>query len=105
MEQIFDIVKQVTGVMLVFSVLLHVFSGSSYQRYFQFMEGAMILLLILLPLCGRLKNEDITKDCFQKFQNEWDIREIEEEMERIGKERENFILQEGQAVQNEGNVE
>lgn len=105
MEQIFDIVKQVTGVMLVFSVLLHIFSGSSYRRYFQFVEGALILLLILLPLCGRLKSEDITKDCFQKFQNEWDIREIEEEMERIGKERENLILQEGQAVQNEGNVE
>lgn len=105
MEQIFDIVKQITGVMLVFSVLLHIFSGSSYRRYFQFMEGLLILLLAAAPLFQQLKKEDIVEDSFKKYQKQWEMREVEDEMERIGKRRENLITQEGQAIQNERNVE
>ena len=105
MEQIFDIVKQITGVMIVFSVLLHIFSGSPYRRYFQFMEGLLILLLVTAPLFRQWKQEDIVEDCFRKYQKQWETREVEEEMKRIGERRENLINQEGQAVQNEGNVE
>lgn len=105
MEQIFDIVKQITGIMIVFSVLLHIFSGSPYRRYFQFVEGVLILLLLTAPLFRQWKQEDIVEDCFRKYQKQWETREVEEEMKRIGERRENLINQEGQAVQNEGNVE
>ena len=105
MEQIFDIVKQITGVMIVFSVLFHIFSGSPYRRYFQFMEGLLILLLVTAPLFRQWKQEDIVEDCFRKYQKQWETREVEEEMKRIGERRENLINQEGQGVQNEGNVE
>ena len=105
MEQIFDIVKQITGVMIVFSVLLHIFSASPYRRYFQFMEGLLVLLLVTAPLFRQWKQEDIVEDCFRKYQKQWETREVEEEMKRIGERRENLINQEGQAVQNEGNME
>lgn len=77
MEQIFDIVKQITGVMIVFSVLLHIFSGSPYRRYFQFMEGLLILLLVTAPLFRQWKQEDIVEDCFRKYQKQWETREVE----------------------------
>lgn len=95
MEQIFDIVKQITGVMIVFSVLLHIFSGSPYRRYFQFVEGLLILLLVTAPLFRQWKQEDIVEDCFRKYQKQWETREVEEEMKRIGERRENLINQEG----------
>lgn len=105
MEQIFDIVKQITGVMLVFSLLLHIFSGTAYRRYFQFMEGLLILLVVAAPLFQQLKKEDIVEECFFKYERERNTREMQEEIERIGKKREKLITQEGQEDQYERDVE
>ncbi|MDY3774131.1 MAG: stage III sporulation protein AF [Eubacterium sp.] len=91
MQQIFKMVQQVTSVMLVFSLLFHIFSDSSYRRYFQFVEGLLILLLLITPLVQYTKKQDFMENCFKVHQSEWQRQELEDEMEMIGKKREEWI--------------
>ncbi|MGN1206439.1 MAG: stage III sporulation protein AF [Eubacterium sp.] len=105
MEQIFDIVKQVTGVMLIFSILLHIFAGTSHRRYLQFMEGLLIMLLVIAPFLQSLKKGDVLETYLKKYQKQWEMREIQEEIERIGQKREEYIAQEGKADRYERDLE
>ena len=62
------------------------------------MEGLLILLLVTAPLFRQWKQEDIVEDCFRKYQKQWETREVEEEMKRIGERRVKEILEQVEGV-------
>lgn len=97
MDTILETVKHVAIFVLVFSIITNLFSGSGYHRYFRFVGGLMILILVMTPLFAWFTSEKFLDECLDSHIFELENGFQEEELRMIGEEREE-LLKEGSQV-------
>lgn len=91
MQVVLETVKHVAAFVLVFSIITNLFSGSRYNRYFRFVQGLIIVLLIMSPLFAWLTEDHFFEDRLDghilEQENGWE----EEELRQIGEQREDLL--------------
>ncbi len=97
MDTILVTVKDVAIFVLVFSIISNLFSGSSYHRYFRFVEGLMILILVMTPLFAWFTSENFLDDCLDGHIFELENGFQEDELRMIGEERDELLKEGTQA--------
>lgn len=97
MDTILVTVKDVAIFVLVFSIISNLFSGSSYHRYFRFVEGLMILILVMMPLFAWFTSENFLDDCLDGHIFELENGFQEDELRMIGEERDELLKEGTQA--------
>ncbi len=97
MDTILVTVKHVAIFVLVFSIITNLFSGSSYHRYFRFVEGLMIIILVMTPLFAWFTSENFLDDCLDSHIFELENGFQQEELRMIGEERDALLKEETQA--------
>ncbi len=97
MDTILVTVKHVAIFVLVFSIISNLFSGSRYHRYFRFVEGLMILILVMTPLFTWFTSENFLADCLDSHIFELENGFQEDELRMIGEERDELLKEEAQA--------
>lgn len=93
MEEILQIVKHVTVFVLVYRMILNLFSGSPYIRYLRMMEGMIIMLLILVPVLSWITGEKVFSGNLERNISETELEWEKKELEFIGEQRDAFIRQ------------
>lgn len=102
MDTIIVTVKHVAIFVLVFSIISNLFSGSSYHRYFRFVEGLMIIILVMAPLFAWFTSENFLDECLDGHIFEVENGFQEEELRMIGEEREELLKEGSQRGTGEG---
>ncbi len=97
MDTILVTVKHVAIFVLVFSIITNLFSGSSYHRYFRFVEGLMIIILVMTPLFAWFTSENFLDDCLDSHIFELESGFQQEELRMIGEERDELLKKGSQA--------
>lgn len=91
MEGIMDAIKSVVIFVLVFRIVRNLFVSSSYVKYFRFLEGIMIVILLMAPVFSWLGEGNGLDRCLEdnwfQVELEWDQRELE----RIGEQRDEML--------------
>lgn len=80
MQEILEIVRRVTVFLLIATLLWDFFSGTEYKKYFQYVTGLIVIIMIMSPVVEMVK-----KGGWQKGVG-WNIdigREVEEQEEKI----------------------
>lgn len=91
MDQVLEVVKQITVFVLIFSVVSNLFSQSKYHRYFTFVEGLIVILLVMTPLLSWFTSERFLEQCLRENVIQVE-REFEaDELHMIGKKREEML--------------
>lgn len=91
MEEIFHIVKNVTIFVLLFSVVSNLFSQSKYRQYFDFIQGIVILILVMTPLFSTFLDGEFLDECLRKNMSAVQEKSYEDELKLIGEQRERMI--------------
>lgn len=94
MEEILHAVKDITVFILLFSIVSNLFSRSKYARYFRFVEGLIIILLVIMPLFSWFTGDVFFDDVLEQNLFEAEKRFDEEELRMIGEKREEMLEQE-----------
>lgn len=94
MEQILEIVRNISIFILFFTIITNLFSRTKYARYFKFVEGLLVIILVMTPLFTWLTSEKFLEDCLDKNLLEMEEQSYDMELEMIGKEREQLIMEE-----------
>lgn len=104
MDEILQIVKNVTIFILIFTIILNLFSDSEYIRYFSFVEGILVIMLVMTPLFSGLADGHIMDGHLERNMSELEDRSYEKEIERMGRLREKMLreLSEGEEAALEG---
>ncbi len=97
MDTILVTVKHVAIFVLVFSIISNLFSGSGYHRYFRFVEGLMIIILVMTPLFAWFTSENFLNDCLDSHIFELENGFQKDELRMIGEERDELLKEEAQA--------
>jgi len=97
MDTILVTVKHVAIFVLVFSIISNLFSGSSYHRYFRFVEGLMIIILVMTPLFAWFTSESFLDECLDSHIFQLENGFQEDELRMVGEEREALLKEESQA--------
>lgn len=91
MEGILHAVKNVTIFILLFSIISNLFSRSKYDRYFRFIEGLIITLLVMMPLFSWFTGDTFLNDVLGQNLFESEKRFDEDELRMIGEKREEML--------------
>lgn len=91
MEQMLHIVKNITVFILLFSVISNLFSKSKYQKYFDFIEGLMIIILVMTPLFAWFTSDRFLDECLKKNISSMEEESFREELEMIGGQRDQML--------------
>lgn len=94
MEQILEIVRNISIFILFFTIITNLFARTKYARYFKFVEGLLVIILVMTPLFTWLTSEKFLEDCLDKNLLELEEQSYDMELEMIGKEREQLIMEE-----------
>jgi hypothetical protein len=94
MDTILEVVQKVTAFVLVFSVLSNLFARTKYVSYFRFVEGLILILLVLSPLFSWLTGEQVLTDYLQENILESEASFSEEELLSIEEKREEMLKNE-----------
>lgn len=94
MEEILHAVKNVTIFILLFSIVSNLFSRSKYARYFRFVEGLIIILLVMMPLFSWFTGDVFLDDVLEQNVLETEKRFDEDELRMIGEKREEMLERE-----------
>ncbi len=97
MDIILVTVKHVAIFVLVFSIITNLFSGSSYHRYFRFVEGLMIIILVMTPLFAWFTSDNFLDDCLDSRIFELENGFQQDELRMIGEERDELLKEGSQA--------
>ena len=91
MEVILQAVKNITIFILIFSIVSNLFAQSKYHRYFGFIEGVILLILVLKPFFSVMSEEGILDNYLLKNVQEIEKGEYEDELRLIGEQREQLL--------------
>lgn len=91
MEVILQAVKNITIFILIFSIVSNLFAQSKYHRYFGFIEGVILLILVLKPFFSVMSEEGILDNYLLKNVQEIERGEYEDELRLIGEQREQLL--------------
>lgn len=91
MEEMLHIVKNITIFVLLFSIVSNLFSKSKYQKYFDFVQGIILILLVITPLFTKFADGNLLDDLLQK--NVFDMEENfhSDELKMIGEQRDRML--------------
>ncbi len=96
MEEMVEGVRRVVILILVFQVVLNLFSQSSYVKYFRLLEGIMVIALLITPLFAWL---DMEAGWERHLERNWASLEQEwqcQELQMIEEQREMLMTQKTQ---------
>ncbi len=96
MEEILQIVKHVTIFVLVYRMILNLFSGSPYIRYLRMMEGMIVVILILTPVLSWIAGDKAFDGNLERNVSETELEWEKKELEFIGEQRDAFIRQQAE---------
>ena len=99
MEEILHIVKNITVFIVIFSIVSNLFARSKYHKYFGFIEGVIVLILVLEPFFSLVSDGTVLDEYLQKNILEIEKGEYEDELRMVGEQREQILgeaWQEGQ---------
>lgn len=94
MEEILHVVKNITVFILLFSIISNLFSRSKYARYFRFVEGLIIVLLVMVPLFSWFTDDSLLDDVLEKNLFEAEQSFDEDELRMLGEKREELLERE-----------
>ncbi len=94
MDEILHAVKNVTIFILLFSIISNLFSRSKYARYFRFIEGLIVILLVMMPLFSWFTGDTFLDDVLEQNVLETEKRFDEDELRMIGEKREEMLQRE-----------
>lgn len=105
MDEMLHTVKNITIFILLFSVVSNLFSQSKYRQYFDFIQGIVILILVMTPLFSSLTSEEFLDRCLSENMDVIERRSYEDELRMIGEQRERMLRglaeEEGGRMRNE----
>lgn len=98
MDQVLEVMRNVTIFILLFSIVINLFSQSKYRQFFKFIEGVVVILLVMTPMFAWLMSDSFLDQCMEQnyFQMEQDS--TKDEIELIGEKRDELILKGEQKV-------
>lgn len=110
MDEMLQIVKNVTVFVLLFSIVSNLFAKSKYEKYFDLVQGVILIILVMMPLFSCITGEDfidgLLRDNMSKVEEQFREDELrliggqelrligEQELKMIGEQREQ-MLQDG----------
>ncbi len=110
MDEMLQIVKNVTVFVLLFSIVSNLFAKSKYEKYFDLVQGVILIILVMMPLFSWITGEDfidgLLRDNMSKVEEQFREDELrliggqelrligEQELKMIGEQREQ-MLQDG----------
>lgn len=91
MDEMLYTVKNITIFVLLFSVVSNLFSQSKYRQYFDFIQGIVILILVMTPLFSSFTSEEFLDGYLRKNMSVMEQYSYEDELKMIGEERERML--------------
>lgn len=91
MEKVLEVVKNMAVFILLFSIVTNLFSQSKYSRYFKFVEGIIIIILVMTPLFAWFTSDRFLDACMEKNVFESEQKFDEDELRMIGEQREKML--------------
>lgn len=101
MEVMLETVKNITVFILLFSIISNLFSKSQYGKYFEFIQGLIIIVLIMAPLLSWLSDGSILDRRLEENINAAEEESVRDELKMIGIQRDQMLDGTG----NEGGAE
>lgn len=94
MEEMLHVVKNVTVFVLLFSIVSNLFAKSKYQKYFDFIQGVILIILVMMPLFSWITGDDLMDGLLRENMSKVEEQFREDELKMIGEQREQ-MLQDG----------
>ncbi len=91
MEVMLQTVKNVTVFILLFSIISNLFSKSQYGKYFEFIQGLIIIVLIMAPLLSWLSDGGALDRRLEENMNAAEEESFREELKMIGAQRDQML--------------
>lgn len=91
MEEILHTVKNIAIFILLFSIVSNLFSRSKYRKYFDFVQGVILVLLVMTPLFARFADGTFLDGLLEKNMVQMEENFRGDELEMIGEQREQMI--------------
>lgn len=91
MEVVLETVKNITVFILLFSIISNLFSKSQYGKYFEFIQGLIIIVLIMSPLLSWLSDGGKFDRRLEENINAVEEESIRDELKMIGIQRDQML--------------
>lgn len=90
-EEILTVIKNITVFILLFSLITNLFSNSKYDRYFRFVEGLIVIMIVMAPLFSWFTSDRFLDKCLEKNIFEMENRSYEDEIRVIEEQRDQML--------------
>lgn len=90
-EEILTVIKNITVFILLFSLITNLFSNSKYDRYFRFVEGLIVIIIVMAPLFSWFTSDRFLDECLDKNIFEMENRSYEDEIRVIEEQRDQML--------------
>lgn len=91
MEEMLHVVKNVTVFVLLFSIVSNLFAKSKYQKYFDFIQGVILIILVMMPLFSWITGDDLMDGLLRENMSKVEEQFREDELKMIGEQREQML--------------
>lgn len=90
-EEILIVIKNITAFILLFSLITNLFSNSKFDRYFRFVGGLIVIMIVMAPLFSRFTSEHFIDECLEENILEMEDKSYEDEIRIIEEQREQML--------------
>lgn len=90
-EEILTVIKNITVFILLFSLITNLFSNSKYDSYFRFVEGLIVIMIVMAPLFSWFTSDRFLDECLEKNIFEMENRSYEDEIRVIEEQRDQML--------------
>ena len=91
MEDMLHVVKNVTVFVLLFSIVSNLFAKSKYEKYFDLVQGVILIILVMMPLFSWITGEDFIDGLLRDNMSKVEEQFREDELKMIGEQREQML--------------
>ncbi|MCI9418798.1 MAG: hypothetical protein HFG32_02100 [Eubacterium sp.] len=91
MEEMLHVVKNVTVFVLLFSIVSNLFAKSKYEKYFDLVQGVILIILVMMPLFSWITGEDFIDGLLRDNMSKVEEQFREDELKMIGEQREQML--------------
>ena len=91
MEEMLHVVKNVTVFVLLFSIVSNLFAKSKYEKYFDLVQGIILIILVMMPLFSWITGEDFIDGLLRDNMSKVEEQFREDELKMIGEQREQML--------------
>lgn len=94
MDEVLRVVQNITVFILLFSIVSNLFSRSKYIRYFKFVEGLIVIILVMAPLFSWFTSDTFFDEILEKNIFKMEQKFDEDELKMIGEQRDKLLEKE-----------